>query len=117
MAGLFPAILLSSFKPISVLKGMSGVKLFSKLGIRRTLIVAQFSLSLFLIISVRLVGNQLEMMMSADYGYNPDGIINVMLHNTDYDILQSELSTMSSIGSISAARHSSSTVCRLIPRP
>ena len=42
-------------------------------------------LSLFLIISVKIAGNQLEMMTSADYGFDPEGIINVKISNTSYD--------------------------------
>ncbi|MEM7109861.1 MAG: ABC transporter permease, partial [Bacteroidota bacterium] len=64
-AGLFPAILLSSFKPINVLAGLANVKLFSKTGLRKALIVAQFTLSLVFIISTTLVYQQLDYMLAA----------------------------------------------------
>ena len=78
-AGLFPAIMLSSFKPISVLGGLSNVKLFSKTGLRKALIVAQFTLSLIFIISTTLVYQQLDYMLGANYGFNKENILNVYI--------------------------------------
>src|SRR5690606_31921393 len=46
MAGFFPAVILSRFEPIRVLKKIGSVKLFSKLTLRKSLLVFQFCLSL-----------------------------------------------------------------------
>lgn len=105
MAGFFPALMLSSFQPIKVLKDLSGVKLFSKLGLRKSLLVIQFVLSLIFIISATLVHNQLKMMVTADYGFNGENTMNVKLNNTDYKTLKNELSKFSSITNISASSH------------
>ena len=72
MAGLFPAIFMSSVKPITVLRDFTNMKLLSGIGLRKSLLVAQFVLSLFLIISVKLVQDQVSMMTQADYGFDPD---------------------------------------------
>ena len=108
IAGLFPALFLSGLKPLNVLKDISGIRIFSKIGLRKSLIVAQFSLSLFLIITVRLAQNQLGMMVSADYGFNPEQIINVKLGNTDHENLQIALAQQSSFETVSAASHTPS---------
>jgi len=47
IAGLFPAIVLSSFRPIAVLKNLGTIKLFKRLGLKKILIVGQFATSLF----------------------------------------------------------------------
>lgn len=104
-AGFFPALLLSSFKPIKVLGGMSDIKLFSKTGIRKVLIVAQFTLSLVFIISTILVYQQLHFMLEANYGFNKENIVNIRLNNTPYEQLKTELSKYSSIQTLALASH------------
>lgn len=58
-AGSYPALLLSAFKPITVLRGGGGIG-SQKKRLRNVLVVAQFSISLVLIISTLLVKSQLE---------------------------------------------------------
>ncbi|MEO1054330.1 MAG: ABC transporter permease [Bacteroidota bacterium] len=105
MAGFFPALLLSRFQPIKVLKDLSGIRLFSKIGLRKGLLVAQFTLSLVFIISVTLVYQQMKMMMSANYGFESSQIVNLKLHDTDYKALKNELSQYTSIENIAASSH------------
>ncbi len=105
LSGLIPAFVLSSFQPIEVLKGLSGIRLFSKIGMRKALIIAQFSLSLIFIISVTLVSNQLQMMMHADFGFRTEGIINVRLNEADYHQYKSTLLQQSSILAVAGASH------------
>ncbi|MEM9390619.1 MAG: ABC transporter permease [Bacteroidota bacterium] len=104
-AGLFPAIMLSSFKPISVLGGLSNVKLFSKTGLRKALIVAQFTLSLIFIISTTLVYQQLDYMLGANYGFNKENILNVRLNNALFESLKTELAQHSSVKSVAISSH------------
>ncbi|MEM6525452.1 MAG: ABC transporter permease [Bacteroidota bacterium] len=104
-AGLFPAIMLSSFKPISVLGGLSNVKLFSKTGLRKALIVAQFTLSLVFIISTTLVYQQLDYMLGANYGFNKENILNVRLNNAPFESLKTELDNYSSVKNVAISSH------------
>ena len=105
LAGLIPALTLASFQPSQVLKDLSSIKLFSKLGLRKFLIVAQFSLSLIFIISASLVFNQLQSMISADFGFKTADIINVQLNNTSYKQLKTELEKYPQVVNITSASH------------
>jgi putative ABC transport system permease protein len=74
IAGIFPAIYLSSFKPINVLKGL---KLSEKgaFGLRRSLVVVQFSISIVLIIGVLVINRQMNFIQTAKLGLNKDELV------------------------------------------
>src|SRR5690606_21914710 len=40
LAGLFPAVVLSGFQPVKVLKGVANMKLFSRMGLRKALLAS-----------------------------------------------------------------------------
>lgn len=69
LAGIYPALYLSGFKPIAVLKGRLAAG-FKRSFLRSTLVVFQFSVSIFLIISTLVVYNQLSYMHKKDIGFN-----------------------------------------------
>ena len=105
IAGVLPALLLSSFEPIKVLTSLSGIKLFSKIGMRKALLVIQFTMSLIFIISTSLVYKQLNYMVNADYGFSKHNMINVQLGDTNHEVLKSELLKFTSIENIALASH------------
>jgi putative ABC transport system permease protein len=105
VAGLFPSVILSRFQPVKVLKGVGSMKLFSRMGLRRSLLVVQFALSLIFIISVLLLYNQLMLFVRADHGFDMANKINVRLNNTSYQALQTELSRYSNIENTAPASH------------
>jgi hypothetical protein len=74
IAGFFPAIYLSSFKPIAVLKGL---KMSEKgtLSLRKTLVVVQFTISIVLIIGVLIISQQMRYLRSAKLGLNKEQVI------------------------------------------
>ncbi|MFC2166338.1 ABC transporter permease [Acidobacteriota bacterium] len=77
-AGIFPAIFLSSFSPISVLRGKN-LRNLKDSPLRKVLIVFQFSVSIFLIIGTLTVFRQLHYMKTMDLGFEQDQIINIHL--------------------------------------
>lgn len=105
LAGLFPAVVMSGFKPAKVLKGFSNVKLFSRMGLRKGLLVAQFTFSLIFILSVIVVYNQLQLFLKADHGFNMENKIVVYLGNTPAESLKTELLKYSNIENVAAASH------------
>jgi putative ABC transport system permease protein len=74
LSGSYPALFLSSFRPINILKGTfnpssKGAKS------RNVLVITQFSVSIILIAVTLIVFDQLQFMMTADVGYNRDHIV------------------------------------------
>ncbi len=81
-AGSYPAILLSSFKPITILKAV-GRKGSPKKRMRNVLVVGQFSVSLILIIATLIVKSQLDYVRNKEMGFERDQIVVVPLHDIE----------------------------------
>ncbi|MCW5911625.1 MAG: ABC transporter permease [Cyclobacteriaceae bacterium] len=105
LAGFFPAVVLSGFQPVKVLKNFGNMKLFSRMGLRKTLLVAQFTLSLFFILSALVLYKQFNLFMGQSHGFNMENNIAIKLNNTSAQNLKNELARYNNITHVSATSH------------
>ena len=74
MAGSYPALYLSKFDPVKILKGTLN-RSVGELWTRKGLVVLQFTLSIILIVSVFIVYQQIEFVQNKNLGYDRDNVI------------------------------------------
>ncbi|MBT4575112.1 MAG: FtsX-like permease family protein, partial [Candidatus Cloacimonetes bacterium] len=102
ISGIYPALLLSSFKPVNVLKStiVSGKKasLF-----RTILVISQFSLSIILLISALTVHKQLKFIYNKDLGYNKHHLVYSFFSPTlkdKYEVIKESLLNMPDVTAV-----------------
>jgi len=102
LAGIYPAFVISGFKPVAVLKGQSG-STKGRAGIRKVLVVAQFGISIVLLIATAITFQQLSYLNSRDLGYDRNQIITLTFYrelNRTYDAFYNELLGNSNVRNI-----------------
>lgn len=102
VGGLYPAFVLSRFRPITVLRNSSGPGSASA-RLRKALVVGQFAISVFLIIGAAAVFQQLSYMQNKDLGFDKDQV--VVMQTRNYPVLKEALQQLSGIGHVSGSQH------------
>jgi ABC-type antimicrobial peptide transport system permease subunit len=101
LAGFFPALFLSKLQAIQALKNSGSTKLFSKVNVRKVLIVVQFTLSMAFIISASIAYTQFKYALGFDLGFKTENVLNVELQENDWQKVQTAFEAIPEIESIS----------------
>ncbi len=106
LSGAFPALVLSSFMPLAVLKGLKGKASKGAL-LRRILVVGQFVISIGLIIATATVLKQIQYVQSVDLGFDKEQVVafNIDPGSIDMDLksLKSEMAKLNGVDIASVA--------------
>ena len=111
-SGAYPSVFLSSFKPVSIIKGTLSKGAGSGL-LRKILVIFQFTLSVILIIGTSVIYRQLLFTRNIDLGFNKEHILNIHLRGdikNQYYTLKEELLKNPGVKGVSATMHSPSQI-------
>jgi putative ABC transport system permease protein len=103
LSGVLPALAMSRISPAAVLRRLEGLRFFRRLGLRKTLLVMQFTASLVFIILVTVVSKQVSHVMNMDYGFRTAQILNVQLQGESAQKIRQVFSAVAGVERISAA--------------
>ena len=103
VSGIYPAIMLSSFNPLHVIKG--NFKIRHKAKMQKVLLTAQFATSIFMVIATLLVSEQMRFIQSKPLGHEKEAIIVVTKNASireNYESFRAKLLSNTLIKSVSS---------------
>ena len=108
-SGIYPALLLSSFKPLQALKGKISVSLGDAL-FRKILVVTQFSFAIMLIIGTIIISSQLSYIRSKELGYDKSNVISFWMRDMGRHYNEARAGLLKQPGILDVTRSNSNIV-------
>lgn len=108
LAGAYPALVLSSYKPMNVLKGNTSQQVHG-ISLRKGLIVTQFVLAMLMIVGALVVQQQVDYLRNKNLGINKESLIVISKDEKtqeQYDVLKNELLESDAIAHVTSASSS-----------
>ncbi len=105
VGGFYPSMVLSRYKPVSMLKGKLE-NTVSGLSLRRLLVILQFGVSILLISCTLMIKSQLQFMIDAKVGLDKEQLIALELDDlsrNNLSVLRKELNTIPGVEAVSAS--------------
>jgi putative ABC transport system permease protein len=103
IAGFYPAIYLSAYRPAEVLKGKSADSRSSNM-LRKILVVLQFVISIVLISAIIVVSQQVDYLKNKDLGYNPKSKLVIPLRTKEalasYSVLKDKFASVAGVNDV-----------------
>ncbi|ATL46828.1 hypothetical protein COR50_06340 [Chitinophaga caeni] len=112
IAGLYPALLLSSFNPLRSLKG-KGVIGSGNAYFRKSLVVIQFFISTALIVGTLVVASQLNYIHNKDLGFNKEQVLSFYGANIAYDKMERAVAEVKNMPGVIAVTSASGNILNI----
>jgi ABC-type antimicrobial peptide transport system permease subunit len=107
LSGTYPSIVLSSFKPVKILRGDLGLK--DKKGLfRKTTVIIQFSLTIILITGTVVIYKQMMYMQNIRLGYNKENLLYIPIRGeirNSYNAIKEEFRRNPLVENVTASSH------------
>lgn len=105
LAGLIPAVYVSSLNPLKVFKASSNIRLLKRVTFGKILLVTQYTFSIIFMISIILLYRQMSFMLNSELGFDRDVVYNIQLNGQKFSKVKDQFSQLPEVVSISAGSH------------